>query len=353
MRVTLSHPHWAALFVAGASISLVLFLWSGNECRASSDSGRLSPGQFQSPRFATRMSIPYVSTLCLIRVCLWSFWDVEDRRDGCTIVSFSRSIREIRVMPQSPRSRKTARLSRTIHKQLNMYAFAAGAAGAGMLALAVPAQGRIVYTPDNQKIPPSQELSLDLNHDGINDFIFSNFYSSTSSTLNLSIGPENPSNEIFSTGGNGHSTFAAALLAGRKIGPHGRFRKLLGDGMANGEDPNGKCQGPWVNAHERYLGLKFIIKGEIHFGWARLNVRCVYPHAINATLTGYAYETIPNKPIIAGQMKGLDDATVEGSDAALTAPTRKPAALGLLAMGSPGLSVWRREESGVAAPRAK
>jgi len=56
-----------------------------------------------------------------------------------------------------------------------MYAFAAGAAGVGMLALAVPAEGRIVYTPDNQKIPPSQELSLDLNHDGIADFIFSNF----------------------------------------------------------------------------------------------------------------------------------------------------------------------------------
>jgi hypothetical protein len=30
----------------------------------------------------------------------------------------------------------------------------------------------------------------------------------------------------------------------------------------------------------------------------------VYPKAIRATLTGCAYETIPNKPIIAGKTKG-------------------------------------------------
>ena len=33
----------------------------------------------------------------------------------------------------------------------------------------------------------------------------------------------------------------------------------------------------------------------------------VQGHAITATLTGYAYETIPNKPIIAGKTKVGDD----------------------------------------------
>jgi hypothetical protein len=253
-------------------------------------------------------------------------------------------------MPQSPRSRKTTRLSQSIHKQLNMYAFAAGAAGVGMLAFAVPAEGRIVYTPDNQKIPPNGYLALDLNHDGVNDFIFSNFYSSTSSTLNLSIDPENQSNEIFSTGGHVHSAFAAALAAGRKIGPLGKFQKLLGEGMANDVDLDGKCQGPWVNAHERYLGLKFILKGKIHYGWARLNVRCVSPHAINATLTGYAYETVANKPIVAGETKGPDNPEEQPDPASIRTPAPARTTLGMLALGSYAPSIWRREDSLAGAP---
>jgi hypothetical protein len=248
-------------------------------------------------------------------------------------------------MPRSPRSRKTTTLSQSIHKQLNMYAFAAGAAGVGMLALAVPAEGKIVYTQDNRKIPPNGGLSLDLNHDGVADFVFSNFYTSTSSTLNLSVSPANASNEIFSTGGNGHSVFAAALAAGRQIGPHGKFQKLLGEGMANGLDTEGKCQGPWVNAHERYLGLKLIIKGKVHFGWARLNVHCDYPHAINATVTGYAYENVANKPIIAGDTKGTDDSAEQAEPASLRTPAAGPATLGALALGWRAPSVWRREDS--------
>jgi len=202
---------------------------------------------------------------------------------------------------------------------------AAGAAGVGMLALALPAQAKVVYTPDNQQIPPNVGLALDLNHDGIADFVFSNFYSSTSSTLNLSIGPVDVSNEIFSTGGNGHSVFAAALPAGVVIGPNGKFKKRRGEGMANGEDLEGVCQGPWIHAQNRYLALKFVIKGEIHFGWARLNVSCVYPHAISATLTGYAFETVVGKPILAGETKG-SDVSVD------------PGTLGSLARGAAAIS---------------
>ena len=218
-------------------------------------------------------------------------------------------------MPRSPRSRKTASLSHSTHKQLNMYAFAAGAAGVGVLALAVPAEGRVVYTPDSQTIPYGygSTFSLDLNHDGINDFSFLNFFSTTSSILGLSISPVNPSNEIFSTAGGHASVFAAALLAGKKIGPDGKFQKRLGDGMADGNDPDGVCQGPWSDVHARYLGLKFMIKGETHFGWARLNVHCVYPHPIKATLTGYAYETVADKPIVAGDTTGAEASAEAGT----------------------------------------
>jgi hypothetical protein len=54
-----------------------------------------------------------------------------------------------------------------------------------------------------------------------------------------------------------------------------------------------------------YVGLKFSIKGQTHFGWTRVKIASMYPY--KASLTGYAYETIPNKAIITGETKGPDD----------------------------------------------
>jgi hypothetical protein len=65
---------------------------------------------------------------------------------------------------------------------------------------------------------------------------------------------------------------------------------------------------------------------------------------INATLTGYAYETIPNKPIIAGKTEGPYDGTAEAPNASVPEPSSEHAMLGMLALGEPGLSIWRREE---------
>ena len=67
---------------------------------------------------------------------------------------------------------------------------------------------------------------------------------------------------------------------------------------------------------------------------------------IQATLTGYAYETIPNRPIITGKTKGPDESSGDGlPEATLSTPAPEATTLGLLAMGAPGLSIWRREES--------
>jgi hypothetical protein len=93
--------------------------------------------------------------------------------------------------------------------------------------------------------------------------------------------------------------------------------------------------------------VKFSIRGKDHFGWARFITHSA-PHP-SAELTGYAYETIPGKPIIAGATKGPDDGEPTAS---FTMHTPVPATLGTLAMGAPGLSIWRRKESAVAAPES-
>jgi hypothetical protein len=64
--------------------------------------------------------------------------------------------------------RAVARLGASLDKNLMSYAMAAGAAGVGLLALAQPADAKIVYTPAHRNI--GAKTFIDLNHDGINDF---------------------------------------------------------------------------------------------------------------------------------------------------------------------------------------
>lgn len=244
----------------------------------------------------------------------------------------------------TPQPRKTANLSDSVHHQLNSYALVAGAAGVGMLALTQPSQAKIVYTPAHITVPTNTFLPLDLNHDGVND-------------LSFTIGAAADSSFLFAynlrTNGVAGEVqdyrFAAALKPGANIDGGRKFLTgpkpdmLWGDWASSGR---GGSTGRWKNADDRYLGVKFSIKGNIHYGWVRLSVS--RPSRIDAVITGYAYETIPGKAIIAGRTKGPNDG-VEQSDAAVpVVATPQSATLGLLALGSNGWSIWRREKSAVA-----
>jgi hypothetical protein len=230
----------------------------------------------------------------------------------------------------SLRSRKPANLSESVHQRLNMYALAASAAGVGILASAVPAEARIVYTPAHHVIGEGGHYLLDINHDGITDFTlraqithttqYSGFYESIWAAPAVGNGVE---------GWTGGAPWASALKAGGRIGSQQYFP---GKVMAFYCYPfcSGGPSGSWVNVNKRYLGLSVKVNGKIHYGWARLNVK-VHGSSIVGTLTGYAYETVPGKPIKAGQIKDDEDATVQ------------PASLGHLAKGAGAISAWRRK----------
>ena len=237
-------------------------------------------------------------------------------------------------MKQSSRPRNACELSEAVLHQLNLYALAAGAAGVGVLALAQPSEARIVYTRAHKSITPTHTIPLDLNQDGMTDFRFKDVHYTTSpygfSHIGiLSVVPAHHGNEV-----EGYSQFnrnyGSALQAGALIGPKGPFKtgprlmaRVFSDTGAHRDASS--CSGPWSKANNRYLGLKFLIKGKTHYGWARLNVSCPGTD-VDATLTGYAYETVPDKPIIAGKTKGADVITLP-ADA-------QPATLGKLALGS-------------------
>jgi len=71
-------------------------------------------------------------------------------------------------------SRKSSNLSGSLQRQLNTYALAASAAGVGALALAQPAEAKIIYTPVHVVIGHGgvQEYDLHLAHSRAIDFKF-------------------------------------------------------------------------------------------------------------------------------------------------------------------------------------
>lgn len=256
-------------------------------------------------------------------------------------------------MKRSSRRRAAAEVSQSLNHQLNMYALAASAAGIGVLALPLPAEAKIIYTPADVYIRFGQMVPLDVNHDGVNDFAFSNVSFSGATFYSVLRAGGFEGNAIVRQYVGGKYGGLSDLRAGVSVGPKRRFSHSSGPGMAE------YCVGPYCHsfldpwahggkgAKNRYLGLKLTIKGKVHYGWARLTVTIGDPktRSIVGHLTGYAYETIPNKPIITGQTKEPDVISAEDPEAALTTPTHEPATLGALATGASGLSIWRRKES--------
>lgn len=249
------------------------------------------------------------------------------------------------------------KLSPVVHHRLTAYALAAGAAGVSIVALGQRSEAEIVYTPVNVAIGRDGGLTLDLNHDGIVDFTINEFNGDLGFRTSqfLSVRGKTGNRVNCETSFCATYASAAALSSGSQIGPiggrHGwveatemAFEELTVRGFLYYADR-------WVNVTGRYLGLRFKINGETHYGWARFNVT-FHPGALKkrtweAQLTGFAYETVANQSITAGQTKSNDDNEDESANDSQLKPLADGhvAALGSLALGADGIALWRREQS--------
>jgi hypothetical protein len=156
--------------------------------------------------------------------------------------------------------------------------------------------------------------------------------------------PQNASNAIWGTGGT-----ASALGSGISLGSKGKFQ--AGHEFMAQEEYYQRSffyasAGPWKEITRGYLGLKFIIQGQVHYGWARLNVTATTAKGsggmsagIYGAISEYAYETVPNKPILTGQQGGAARKKHNGKlgPASLEVPASTPGGLGRLASGAPSL----------------
>ncbi|MGA8762499.1 MAG: hypothetical protein WB562_06380 [Candidatus Sulfotelmatobacter sp.] len=255
-------------------------------------------------------------------------------------------------MNRDRKPRNPATLSQSTRSKLEMYGLAAAAAGMGLAALSSPAQAEVVFTPAHQKIGDNGVV-LDLNHDGIADFkiLQREFFAKGAGVTVYS----HQSNLVF---GTSRGEFASRLPLGYTLGPNTRFKhgatstnvpipmKLLYYCTANSGGRS--CGGPWDSGtNGSYVGFQFSINGEVHFGWARLKVTVKQPNTqISVYLTGYAYETIANKPIVAGKTSGTSESSAPESKSSANSmhPT---ATLGLLSAGASALPLWRYELGGL------
>jgi hypothetical protein len=189
-------------------------------------------------------------------------------------------------------------------KTLNSYALAAIAAGVSTLALNQPAESEVIIK--NTNIPISRDgTSLDLNGDGITDIKFNVFFTQGHYDIFtvLDVQPS-PGNAVVQA--KLHTGYASDLVRGALIGTNSPFGTSNGKSMLmeEGNCSSGKChvEGSWVGNHpNRFVGIKFLINGETHYGWARLTVKFTYrTEVLSATLTEYGYETLANTSLEAG-----------------------------------------------------
>jgi hypothetical protein len=158
--------------------------------------------------------------------------------------------------------------------------------------------------------------NLDLNNDGVTDFVISASIRADGFPNPCFFTPFTSSvSEIPASDNGAEGSPPAALSKGDQIGPSQTF--YAGQGTLKSDQTSQSCTNKPVSCSDchivnhyyvdwksgyHYLGLALQINGKTYYGWAKLKV-VVNGSTASAELLGYAYETIANMPINAGQTK--------------------------------------------------
>lgn len=203
-------------------------------------------------------------------------------------------------------------------------AYALGAIG--VAALTPVANASIVYTQTNVTISQGI-LPIDLDQDGKPDFALHNYWVGSSSSIQAITVRGNPLNSQAAVIGHkqGIFEFVNPVASNYSIGS-------AASKFVNVEGNRAYLSNTITN---KFLGLRFAINGQTHYGWARISTRgngTTRQRTIR--LSGFAYETTPNKAILAGD----EGPSVKADDQSGLGPS-----LAVLSLGAPGIDIWRRK----------
>lgn len=184
----------------------------------------------------------------------------------------------------------------TLNNKLKSYS-----ALAGSIALMVTqADAQIIYTdinPDSTTNIGGNFYNLDLDNGGVFDY-----------TINLNIGTGTYTSQqvaISPTGSNGIAgdtigayVYPFAFNSGDTIQSTLQFNFGASQSMASYFGPS-YSYGNFLGQTDKFIGLQFYIGTQLHYGWARFDVDST---ASQFTIKDYAYNSVPNAYILAGEM---------------------------------------------------
>jgi hypothetical protein len=172
---------------------------------------------------------------------------------------------------------------------------------------------QIVYTdiPDSAR---TASYNLDLNNDGITDFVITH---STSPATGACYGAKtNNYIKVTPSGNNQVVDYSSAsatkiavniLIDASTLTWGGTSNQLMSSltwtciGMAHTPPSwHGHPAGQWYNAIDGYLGVKLKKNGNTYYGWVRISIS----GANSFTVKDYAYDSTPNHSIVISAMSG-------------------------------------------------
>lgn len=196
-------------------------------------------------------------------------------------------------------------MKKDLQKKLNAYA-----AAAGTLALAGAADAQIAYTDINPDtiVHDTLTYNLDFDNNGQPELTFiTSQYTTSYGTVNFAIVQVsgNANNAVIGSLYSSQYPFPFAMNNGDSIS--GTNTNWQAASVNSGTQYLGAVSGSytfcnWLGATDKYLGVRFMIGSNIHYGWARLSVSA---NADTIIVKDYAYEILPGIGLTAGQMVGI------------------------------------------------
>ncbi len=187
--------------------------------------------------------------------------------------------------------------------KLAAYSAMAGA----FVAAGTDANATIVYTDiDDVTYGIGEFYALDVDNNGTFDFLMQGVTNSSNWTFASVIGNFSsygyggPSNMIVGYTG-AILPYGSALNDGDEIGADNGFISNTYNRAWLASVYSGVTYGPFADVTDKYMGVMFDIDGDIHYGWARLDVSL---NPVSVTVKDYAYDDVADAAIEAGATSG-------------------------------------------------